>query len=79
MCFSMILHCISQEASIYAKRIKFVFKRQQKNLGRRFGASKMHLCPRPPPMAVATDCSKAVIVIISFFEPRHVISNIRAF
>ena len=46
---SVMIHCISLEASMRAKQ--FMFKQQQ-NLGRRFGASKMHLSPPPPPSSL---------------------------
>ena len=38
---------------------------QQQNLGRRFGASKMHLSPPlPPPVALAAVRSKAVVLLL---------------
>ena len=41
----------------------FLFFHQQQNLGRRIGASKMHLSP-PPPVASTVVRSKAVVLFV---------------
>ena len=40
---------------------------QQQHLGRGFGASKVHLSPPPPPVALAAVRSKALVM--GFFYP----------
>ena len=43
----------------------FVLKQQQ-NLGRRFGTSKMHFSPPPPPVALAAVRSGSVVFDLFF-------------
>ena len=47
----------------------FFVLQQQQNLGRRFGASRVHLSPPPPPppAALAAVRSKAVVLLLLTF------------
>ena len=61
-CFSMMIHCISEEASMRAEHI--LYFQQQHTLGRIFGTIKMLLSPS---VAWAAVRSKAVVLSLLIF------------
>ena len=52
-----------------AKQVRiFLCILQQKNLGRKFGASKLHLSPPPPPLVALTAVrSKAAVLLLLIY------------
>ena len=55
----MMIHCNSKKASMRAGH--FLMLRRWQNLGRIFGASRMHLSPQ---VALATVHSRAVVLLL---------------